>query len=323
MQILQRAQPIATLINAPTTDSALKTQLSTVLALRDFASRALGLPDNGSYRSYADLQRPYVVWNVFATPEFSTRPVTSCFLFAGCVDYRGYFSQTQAERYAQGLREQGYDVFMGGIPAYSTLGWFNDPVLNTFTHYPETELARLLFHELAHQVVYVRDDSTFNESFAGAVEQEGVQRWLAAHGSAEQRLAFEAAQRRKQELSALILSYRQHLQRVYDSALGTQQKRLAKTRLLDELRARYAQLKATWGGFSHYDAWFARDLNNAQLAAVSTYTELVPAFQALLAAEHGDLTRFYRSVRRIARLPQAERNSRLHALAATSVARAE
>ena len=313
VELLRRARPIPEQLEDPSLTPALKARLERVLVIRDFASRELGLPDNGSYRAYADLGRPFVVWNVFAAPEFSIKPEQSCFPIAGCVTYRGWFSQADAERHAAALRERGFDVYVGGVPAYSTLGWFNDAVLNTFVNYPEPELARLLFHELAHQQFYLGGDTVFNESFAVAVENEGVRRWLRQHGAPGQLQQYEGFQVRRREFIALVLGYRSRLESLYSEALGAGEMRVRKTAAFAEMRADYDALKASvaWGGFAGFDRFFAHPLNNAHLASVAAYTELVPAFQALLAGQGGDLPRFYKLVREIAALPKAERDARL------------
>jgi len=311
IDIWKREQPIKTLLADQTTPPDLKRRLESALRMREFASRELELPDNRSYRSYADLKRPYVLWNVFATPEFSIKPKEWCFVIAGCVNYRGYFSEVDAQAFADNLRREGDDVFVAGVPAYSTLGWFDDPVLSTFIYFPETEVVRLIFHELAHQLVYVPDDSTFNESFATAVEETGVERWLDKNGNDELRSAFAAAQVRKKDFIALVLRYRGQLQELYASEAGEQQKRESKASILRDLKKEYAALKIKWGGFSGYDRWFAQDLNNAHLASVAAYTQLVPAFQRLLAQQQGDLPAFYLAVKEIANLTKAERLARL------------
>ena len=318
LDIWQRERPIAEVIADPASPQALKDRLARVLEIRAFASRELGLPDNDSFRRYADLGRPYVVWNVFAAPEFSVEPLQSCFLFAGCVSYRGYFSRTDAERYAAALAGEGNDIYIGGVPAYSTLGWFADPVLNTFIHYPDTEIARLVFHELAHQVAYVRDDTVFNESFAVAVEQEGTRRWLAHGGDARQREQFERSRRIRAEFIGLITKYRGRLATLYRTGLAPDAMRKRKREMLSELEAEYESLKAGWGGFTGYDPWFARTSNNAQLASVAAYSQLVTAFESLLAREGGSLPAFYAAVRELAALPKAERESRLRGLAPRS-----
>jgi len=312
--IWRRERPIEEVINDAATPEALRQKLSAVVRIRDFASRELGLPDNRSYREYADLGRPYVVWNVFAAPEFSLQPVRWCFLFAGCVSYRGYFSREEADRFSAELAEQGYDVHVGGVPAYSTLGWFSDPVLNTFIHFPEADVARLVFHELAHQVVYVKDDSTFNESFAVTVEQEGLRRWFAFTGDAKGREAYARGRRMRMEFSRLVQEHRARLDALYRSQLAPEAMRSRKRALFAELEADYRALKAGWGGYGGYDAWFARPPNNALLASVSIYAQRVPAFDALLQREGGDLARFYGAVRELAALPREDRDRRLAAL---------
>ena len=311
IDIWKREQPIETLLADQTTPPDLKSRLESALRMREFASRELDLPDNGSFRKYADLGRPYVLWNVFAASEFSVKPREWCFVFAGCVSYRGYFSESEVERIAEDQHSQGYDVFVAGVPAYSTLGWFDDPVLNTFIYDPETEVAGLIFHELAHQVVYVKDDTTFNESFAVTVQREGVSRWLAKYGTSEQRATFVVAQRRKQDFTLLVMKYRNRLDELYSSAVRDSQKRESKRQIFSDLQQEYTQLKASWGGFSGYDHWLPPEANNASLASVAAYTQLVPAFQALLAKNDGNLARFYQAVKEIAGLPKPERNARL------------
>jgi predicted aminopeptidase len=311
IDIWKREQPIKTLLADQNTLPDLKRRLESVSRMRELASRELDLPDNGSFRKYADLGRSYVLWNVFAAPEFSVIPRDWCFIFAGCVSYRGYFSESEAERIAEDQRGQGYDVFVAGVPAYSTLGWFDDPVLNTFIYDPETEVAGLIFHELAHQVLYVKDDTTFNESFAVTVQREGVSRWLTKYGTSEQRAAFVVAERRKEDFALLVMKYRNLLDELYRSDISDSQKRERKRQIFSELQQEYTQLKASWGGFSGYDHWLPPEANNASLASIAAYTQLVPSFQALLAKNDGDLTRFYQAVKEIANLPKPERDARL------------
>jgi predicted aminopeptidase len=319
LDVVSRTQPIEARLADPATPPELRAQLARALEIREFATRELGLPDNGSYRAYADLGRPYVVWNVFAAPEFSVEPRQSCFPVVGCVSYRGYYAQADAQAFASGLRAEGYDVFVYGVPAYSTLGWFDDPVLNTFVRYPDAELARLVFHELAHQLVYVKGDTMFNESFAVAVEEEGVRRWLARHGDEASRAAYATMRARRAEFVRLVLDYRARLEAFYREPLTDDAKRAGKARLLAQMEADYRALKAQrWGGWAGYDRWFEKGVNNAQLASVATYEELVPAFRALLAREGGDMGRFYAEVRRLAQLEPGAREAALAALAASS-----
>ncbi|MGE0558968.1 MAG: aminopeptidase [Burkholderiales bacterium] len=312
--IWQREVPIERLLEDPALEPALRAQLLRALRIRDYASRELGLPDNRSYRSYADLARPFVVWNVFAAPEFSVAPRQWCFPVAGCVNYRGYFSEEEARTYAREMAGAGNDVYVGGVPAYSTIGWFADPVLNTFIHYPEPELARLLFHELAHQVVYVKDDTVFNESFATVVEEAGVARWLAAHGSEADRKRYESLRRYREDFRALVAQARTELAALYAGPAPADEKRRRKAAVFAALKNHYLQRKQDWDGFSGYDRWFAQPLGNAHLAAVAVYTQQVPAFRALLASVDGDLPRFYEAVRALTGLTPAERNARLGAL---------
>ena len=313
MQIWHRGHPITQVIANPRTPPPIRERLALVLRVRDFASGELALPDNGSYRKYADLERPFVVWNVFAAAEFSVAPKEWCFPIAGCVGYRGYFNEARAERFGAELRRKGLDVFVTGIPAYSTLGWFDDPVLNTVMRYPDAELARLIFHELAHQVVYVSGDTMFNESFAVAVELEGVDRWLARDGDAAKRTAFAAYERRKGDFINLVTQYRDSLGTLYASTVTDTEKRRKKNDTFAAMKAQYQTLKSSWGGYAGYDRFFAEELNNAHLVPVATYSELVPAFRELLAQSGGDFKRFYAAVREIGKLPKEQRRAKLKA----------
>lgn len=311
-ELTRRSRAIADVVADATTPAALRERLLKVQQMRTFAVRELALPDNQSYRKYADLQRPFVVWNVFATEEFSVQPREWCFPIAGCVGYRGYFREAAARQFADTLRAQGLDVFVGGVPAYSTLGYLDDPVLNTFIGYAESEVARLIFHELSHQVVYVKDDTAFNESFATAVELEGVKRWIAAHGTVEQQRAFEEAQARKREFLTLIEDHKTALAALYGQSLPAARMREEKARILGDMLRAYESLKARWGGFAGYDFWFRQQaLNNAQLASLALYTQHVPAFARMLGQARGDMSAFYADVRALARLPKAERAERL------------
>lgn len=309
--VVRAAVPISDVIDNPASDPALRKKLADVRAIRQFASRELGLPDNNSYRSYADLGRPYVLWNVFAAPEFSMEAKPWCLLMVGCVNYRGYFDRQDAERLAAELRAEGYDTFVGGVSAYSTLGYFDDPVLNTFLRLGTAEVARTVFHELAHQLVFVPDDSPFNESFATAVENEGMRRWLAAHAGPEQRAAFEAQRARRTAFTGLLRDYRAKFKTLYADTHASARQRAAKAELLAALRRDYAELKAGWDGYARYDHFFGADLNNAKLASQSLYSELVPALEALLAAQDHDLPRFYRRVAALAALDKEARREEL------------
>jgi predicted aminopeptidase len=317
IEVMWNAAPIEERLHESDTPAALKDRLARVLVIRDFATRELALPDNDSYRRYADVGRPYVVWNVFAAPEFSVSPIQSCFPFAGCVSYRGFYSEKGAKEYADDLTREGDDVYVGGVSAYSTLGWFSDPVLSTFINYPEPEVARIVFHELAHQVVYIKGDTVFNESFAVAVEEEGLRRWLEREGTPEQRAAYVDSRKRQAQFSALVLRYRTRLAEFYAKPLSPEEKREGKRRLFEEMRGEYAALKASWGGFAGFDRLLARGLNNAFLVSIASYTELLPAFRAMLAQKEGDLPRFYGAVKELAKLEKLERDARLEKLGAS------
>jgi len=320
LDIWNRERAIDEVIADPATPSALREKLASVQRIREFASRELGLPDNASFRRYADLGRPFVVWNVFAAPEFSTKPLQWCFPVAGCVGYRGYFAKADAGGFAAELSVGGDDVYVGGVPAYSTLGWFADPVLNTFVHYPDPGIARLIFHELAHQVVYVRNDSVFNESFAVTVAREGIRRWLERHGSAQDKSAYELMRRRRDGFTRLVHDYHGRLDALYGSGLAPQEMRARKQQIFGQMVRDYQQLRASWGGYKGYDQWFATIPNNANIASVTIYTQMVPAFQALLEREGRDLPRFYLAVRELAGLDKQERTRRLDSLLAPAAA---
>jgi len=291
--VLARARPVADWLADPSTPPELKERLETARRIREFASNDLKLPENSSYLAYAELDRSYVVWNVFAAPEFSVEPRKECFPFTGCVSYRGFYSEEEARRHAARLREAGYDVYVGGVPAYSTLGWFDDPLLSTFIRYSDVQLARLVFHELAHQLVYVRDDTTFNESFAVAVEEEGVKRWLESRGRSGELAAFHSAQARKRELAERVTRTRERLAAAYRMDLPREAK-------LEHKRGEWERLRASYPALPP-------EPNNAFLASIAVYTELVPAFERLL-AESGSLERFYVEVRKLAKAGRADRD---------------
>lgn len=315
LDLMQRARPVADWIADPATPEALRERLALTQRMREFAVRELALPDNASYRRYAALGRPAVVWNVVAAPELSLTLKTWCYPVLGCAGYRGYFERAPAEALARELRAQGWETSVYGVPAYSTLGWTNwlggDPLLDTFVNGQEGELAGLLFHELAHQVVYVDDDTTFNESYATAVERLGLQRWLAQPGREAARRAHEAADARRREFRVLARAARQELETLYRSAADEAGKRAGKEAVLARLRARHEQLKAGhWQGFAGYDGWFAR-VNNAALAVQGAYDDLVPAFERIFEEQGRDFARFHAAVRQLAALPRAERRARL------------
>ncbi|HTS20736.1 MAG TPA: aminopeptidase [Casimicrobiaceae bacterium] len=321
LDLLLRARSIPSVLESMQ-DPVVRRKLERVLAIRDFATRELALPENASYRRYTQLDRRFVTWNVFAAPELSLTPRQWCFPIAGCVNYRGYFSEQDARAEAARVAATGDDVYVGGVPAFSTLGYFSDPMLSTFIRYPDVDIARLIFHELAHQVVYARDDTVFNESYAVAVEEEGLRRWLAAQHDPELDRQFATGERYRTAFRSMVERTRTRLEALYASDASDDAKRAGKVRAFAAMREEYAAAKQAWGGFSAYDYWFAQNPNNASLAAVGLYTQKVPEFQALLAAEGGDLPRFYARVKELAALPKAERESALAAASGMRSSRA-
>jgi predicted aminopeptidase len=311
MQILTARQPIKRVLSNPKTDPGLRKRLEVVRAAREFASRELGLPNNKSYTSYADLKREFVVWSVVATPEFSVEPREWCFPIVGCVAYRGYFRQASAEKFADSLRAAGFDTIVGGIPAYSTLGKFNDPILNTMMTYGDDELASIMFHELSHQLVYIADDTSFNEAFAVTVEQEGLARWLKSRGREDELSRYFKRRERQAEGVALVARFRRELKLLYSTDLPVDAMRVRKAEVFERLVRELRELDKRYGTQSGLAAELAGKPNNARLASLATYYECVPGFEKLLAGEQHDLPRFYAAVRALAELPREERRARL------------
>ena len=311
LSIFLGRQNIEELISSDSFPDDLKHKFKEIEKIKNFARLNLKLPVGDNYSSYVDVNRDYLVWNVFAAPEFSTKPSTWCYPFAGCVSYRGYFSRERALRYAEKLENQGFDVYTGGIAAYSTLGWFDDSITSTVINRSGNQLARLIFHELAHQVVYLPGDTTFNESFATVVENEGLRRWLLSlrQGDSIDKLKLRQVQR--QQFVELVTKYRNRLSKVYEAELSDALKREKKLKLQHRMRQEYVLLAEEWGGDSGYDSWFANSLNNAQLSTVTSYNDLVPNFERLLAKSGGDLEKFYSMVSEIAALDETQRQDKL------------
>ena len=309
LEVLRKREPIVEVLEDSTLPEATRERLAMVLEARRFAVDELKLPDNDSYRSYADLERDYVVWNVFAAPEFSLEPKTWCFPVVGCVAYRGYFSEQAANKHADRLSEQGFDVFVGGVPAYSTLGRFDDPVLNTMMRWSDADLVSTLFHELAHQKLFVKGDTGFNESFATAVAEVGLERWLDAQGQGEALAGYRARDTLRQALMATAEAAKDELRMLYAETMDIEQKRAKKQALLDALSAR-AEDEASRLGFSHA-GWLRPPLNNARLASTSLYRGNLTAFRRLLANCDGDIACFYREANRLSKLPADERRREL------------
>jgi predicted aminopeptidase len=320
MDLMQRARPVPEVIADPATPAPLRERLELSQRMRDFAVAELKLPEGPSYRRYADLGRSAVVWNVVAAPELSLQLKTWCFPVVGCVGYRGYYSQAAADALAAELRAQGYEVMVYGVPAYSTLGkleWMGgDPLLNTFVGGSEADLARLIFHELTHQVVYVGDDTTFNESYATAVERLGGRLWMERFATPEARAADAQRLARAAAFRTFVQPWRAELDALYRSGQPPEALRAAKADLMARLRRAYEALKADPGsplaGFAGYDGWFAR-ANNASFAVMGAYNDFVPAFERLFEASGRDFARFHAEVRALAPLPRAERRARLGA----------
>ncbi|TFB40409.1 aminopeptidase [Pseudomonas sp. F01002] len=313
LQLLRAREPVSTVIADPGRDQLLRAHLTQSQKARTFASQQLQLPDNQSYRLYADIGRPFVVWNVFATPEFSLTPKNHCFPIAGCVAYRGYYSQSAARGEAALQRLQGMDVSIGGVEAYSTLGWFNDPIISSMMAWGDERLATLIFHELAHQRFYVKDNTEFNESFATFVEQEGTRQWRAFRGLTPD---SGAQVQQRDQFIQLVLDTRTRLERLYTLPLPADQMRQRKADEFERLRSEYRQLRESqWAGDKRYDAWINAPMNNARLLPFGLYDQWVPAFAALFRQVGGDWVKFYAAVEKLGALPVGERKAALNALA--------
>ena len=315
LQLMSQRQDIAELIADEATPADLRRRLAIVTEALQYAGDNLALPDNGSYRSFVDLGRPYVIWNVVAAPALSLDPVRWCFPVVGCVSYRGYFDPADAIAFAEGLVAEGNDVAVVGARAYSTLGWFDDPLPSTIVFDADYDLVGTIFHELAHQRVFVTGDSTFNESYAVAVERAAVEMWLAENGTPSLRAAYERDRRRQEQFLGLVLGARAELVALYRSELD-EADMLMQQQIFDRLRADYARLRESWGGYPGYDAWFSQNLNNAKLALVATYNSGVTAFQQFLTENGGDWEAFHVAVEAIAKLPEPERDAALARLTA-------
>jgi predicted aminopeptidase len=314
-EILAHQTPIDGLIANPATDPKLKAQLELVQRLREFAAKELKLWPDGSYLKYVDLHRPFVVWNVTVAPQLSLEPKTWWFPIVGSVCYTGYFSEAGARRCAAIWNKRGWDTYIGEVPAYSTLGWFRDPLLNTFVFESEADLADTIFHELTHRRLFVAGDTDFNEAFATMVAEEGVRRWFAASANARAYQSYREELRREHDFLNLVLATRHELENVYEDARLTEAAKLQrKAEIITQMRASYAKLKESWGvSKSGYDDWFSEPINNAKLNIVAAYFDLVPAFQAVLSAKGGDMEKFYQAVEELAKLPLEKRHQALRA----------
>ena len=309
-EIMSKRTPISKALLDPEQSEQVKEKLRLINVIRKFAVDHLDLPDNKSYTYYADLQRRHVVWNVVATPAYSIAPKTWCFPITGCVAYKGYFNESDARTLNDKLHSQGLDTYLYGVSAYSTLGWFSDPILNTFLTYDEIYLAGLIFHELSHQVVFIKDDSEFNEAFATAVEYAGIEAWLNVHGTPEQIASFKLTNENQMRITELIIQYRKQLSEAYGAASESELKN-TKQQLFAEMKQAYQQLSDQGKGTRFYDWWFGLDLNNAHLSTVATYHRLVPAFSQVL-SETNSYTEFYNLIAEKGALEKTERNKWLN-----------
>jgi predicted aminopeptidase len=322
--VMNAAKPVQDWLNDPQTSQVTKSRLELAQRIRAFASKELALPENASYTRYADLKRSAVVWNVVAAPPYSLQLKTWCFAVVGCVGYRGYYTEADAKAEAEKVKTEGFEVNVYGVPAYSTLGYLNwaggDPLLSTFISYPEGELARMIFHELAHQVLYVKDDTTFNESFATAVERLGGQQWLAKHGSEAARKEYLEFDQRRREFRALTLRARERLNQIYKRNTASPPANIdniaiklianEKQKAMQQLSEEYAQLKQSWGGFAGYDRFIA-NANNASLGALAAYDDLVPQFEAVFEKQGKNWPAFYQAIQSITPLPKDARRAAL------------
>ena len=306
MTLLNKAQPIDDILRQIDLNKTLRQQLITFQQARDFASQQLQLPDNDSYRAYSPLDREYVVWNVVATKEFSIEPEEWCFLLAGCFTYRGYFSKDKADAYAEQLKHQGQEVYVSGVSAYSTLGWFNDPVVSSMLYDDEAIRVGVMFHELAHQIMYRKNSTAFNESFAKVVEQEGVRRWFEYNNKNELLQKYQNDKKKRRQFHEMLLHTKNKLKIMYTQNLSITDKRQRKQQYLINLKQDYMKLKKLWQGHAGYDKWMSQDFNNAHFVLVQTYHDLVPMFKDLLKQKNNNLKDFYDEVIAISKLDDSD-----------------
>ena len=312
--LMAKRQPIEQIVEDNRVSPELKARLLLAQSIRNFASDALKLPDNASYRSFVPVTGGAVVWSLVATGSFSVEPKQWCYPVIGCASYRGYFSLDDAQAHAAELEAEGLDIAVEPVPAYSTLGWFDDPLPGTVVYWNDWQLAGLVFHELAHQRLYIADDSAFNEAFANTVQKAGVAIWLDATQPVEKREAWRISRQRESAFIKLLLETRERLKTLYESSLEETEMVHQKQAAFDRLVKDYRQLRREWQGFSGYDAWFERKLNNARLASVATYEEWTPAFELLLDRADGEFSTFYQACEKLAGLPSGQRQIEMQKL---------
>ncbi|VAW94211.1 PUTATIVE ZINC PROTEASE PROTEIN [hydrothermal vent metagenome] len=313
-ELLNKQQPIQVVIDNPLTNPDVKTLLINAQQARNFASKVLLLPDNGSYRNYVDVGRDYVVWTVVATPPYSIQPEEWCFLIVGCLSYRGYFSEQAAKEFAVTLKDKNMDVYVSGAKAYSTLGWFDDPLLSTMLYKSEAYRVGIIFHELAHQKIYVENDTAFNEAFATSVELEGVKAWFNKTENKQKFKQYLVVKKRDKDFKSLLNVARKELKILYESNKPPQQLQIGKEKIFVNLQASYKHYKKKWNNYTGYDKWMAQGLNNAHLALVATYNNWLPAFSRLFENANGDYKIFYNEVKRLTELDKMQREKKLEEL---------
>lgn len=311
VELLSNQRPLGEVIKDDNSPEQLKKQLSLIQDILAFAEQQLGLPVGGNFSHYVDTQRPYVVWNVFAADELSFKPKQWCYPIVGCASYRGYFKQGQAEAYADLLRAEGKDVYVGGIAAYSTLGWLDDPVLNTFVERNAMQLPALIFHELAHRILYVKGDTEFNESFASAVERIALERWLKHQNKPEAFSLYLKQKQRYDDFVEFVLFWKAQLEALYATDLSEEKKRQGKAELFKAMRSDYEQFKFNQQHYQGYDAWMSGLLNNAKLNTLATYQARVPAFLALYQQENSDFKKFIDACVELSRLKSTKRKQQV------------
>jgi predicted aminopeptidase len=313
-RILAAREPLERVIADGSRPQALRERLSRVRELRAFAHAELAMPEVRGFETYVATGRRSVVWNVVAAPAFSVEPLRWCFPVAGCVSYRGYFSRDAAQRFAHGLALRGNDTYVYGVSAYSTLGWFRDPVLDTWASRSDVSVAALVFHEFAHQMAWSTEDTGFSEAYAQVVEREGVRRWLVARGQTAAYAAYLRGLAIDAEFAAMVQHARERLAEIYARRIDTAERQRLKDEEIARLRRAYADASRGWPAAERMDQWMGGGLDNARLASVATYEARVPALQALLAKLDGDLAAFHAEARRIAALGAAARAAELDAL---------
>jgi len=293
VELLQKRRPLIEVIEDTNVDAVVRERLQLVQQARSYAVNELMLPDNDSYKDYADLGRPYVMWSVFVTPAYSLKPIQWCYPLLGCIGYKSYFSKGQAQLFADSMRAKDNDVYIAGVPAYSTLGWFDDPVINTMMHWQDYDLVGTLFHELAHQKFYVKNETVFNESLAKTIEQVGLQRWMQLQKQTNQYEQYLLEAEREKAFIQLVLGTRHELEDLYQTSISRQEMFLGKMKIFRSMRSAYLQLRQQWGGHDSYDHWVLSGVNNAKVQSIATYYDYVPAFENILIEQGGDLNKFY------------------------------